>query len=595
MSSFRTKLIKLAFENPDLRKELLPLLKEGGAALKLVEDGYDEDGFKNLTPEQRFKIYKKKTPNTKLDSSHEMFQDKGDKSKPQKGKVDLDEEEDGDQNVIQFPTPKPQSGGDGGDDSGPADKTEPKEEKGKEEKGKGKAKPAPKKVNPPKFERLKGRNISKKQQREKSEADLQQGIVDKYKDKVDENGDFPPEIVNKMNEEYSRGMNDLEQADLDAQKKKNQEEKDSFLKGKDNANKKRREDHSNAVLEKLKAKHGDNKELIGEKHQKAMNKYDDKVKKKQKMKDDGIIKTFQQSKNKWKGLVKKLDPENLKSLITASQRVAARHESKTEIEMKPSKSRVASRHQKTAGGSDFTDFMHGSDPRRCFIEAQKDAQYEYGSGGYTGTIAEKHSYQIVSRTPMTEEQARSFMNDYGYKDKWGPAFAIPVAEETELARKEYTVKVKARNGDEAKKLAKELIRAKGRTRRGATISVEIPYTRSSIVKTKEAGKPKMGFEADAEKGIFISTRPITNVDSWDSVAYGSKRDAAAAAKNEIINRPNEFGVGKGFHIYEINKLGTVKVTGEPTRLAEYQVTGTRIQSAVSSKIKGWYFWGIASS
>ena len=104
----------------------------------------------------------------------------------------------------------------------------------------------------------------------------------------------------------------------------------------------------------------------------------------------------------------------------------------------------------------------------------------------------------------------------------------------------------------------------------------------------------MGFEADAEKGIFISRRSITIPESWDKVAYGSKRDAANAAK-EAVARTNGFQVGEGLHLYEIKKLGTVKITAAATRLAEYQVTGTRIQSAVSSKVKGWYFWGTASS
>ena len=369
MSSFRTRLIRLAFENPELRKDLLPLLlKDAGAALKLVQD---EDGHESLTPEQRFKVYKEEHPKTKLDPSHEKFQDKGDKAKPQKGKVDIDE--DGGDNVIPFPSQKSQ-GGNGGDDGG--DKEDGKG-KGKAksklkvvdgDKGKSTPKPKPKpksnkapqpkpdaekKVNAPKFERLETKNLSKQEKREKAEADLKQSIIDKYKDKADDSGNIPKDVIEKMNEDYSKGMTSLEEAEIKEEKKRVQDEKDSFIKGRENADKKDRENYSDSILEKLRAKHGDDKKTISDKHTKAMKKYDDKAKKRKKRKEDGLIKTFTDSMNKSKAFVKKWlnpeDPLQMKSLITASQRVAARHESKTEIKMKPSKSRVAARHQKTAG------------------------------------------------------------------------------------------------------------------------------------------------------------------------------------------------------------------------------------------------------
>jgi hypothetical protein len=116
--------------------------------------------------------------------------------------------------------------------------------------------------------------------------------------------------------------------------------------------------------------------------------------------------------------------------------------------------RVASRHaalrgigvMKVAGGSEFMNFVQGSDAKRCFHEAQENAAAEHradwesendddGDGGreyeasYTGTIAEKHEFVFRSREPMSRADAYKFADkDIDRNDKFGPAFAIPVAD-----------------------------------------------------------------------------------------------------------------------------------------------------------------------
>ena len=593
MSSFRNQLIKLAYENPDLREDLLPLIKAARANPQEQDQGNETKAGPSTRPGGQFVQFMKemgdekvKNPDTgnivklkslKGDKGKKIQQDefkKWLKSQDGKGKK---EDSTGksvsfsESNVVPlFPS---QSGGGGGKDEAPA------------------------KAVAPKFERQTVREKTKSKKRQTAEDELKSNIAEKYKDKVDENGEYPPEIMDKMNQEYSKGMDDLDKADLEEQKKKDQKEKDSFLQGKTNADKQRREDHSNAVLEELKAEHGDDKETIGELHTKAMNKYDDKIKKEKQRKDDGLLKTFQQSKDKWKGLTKKyLDPENLRNIVAsrhASRRVAERHTVKSEATMKPNNQRVANRHlEKTAGGSDFQEYVNGSDARRCFAEAVQNAKYDYGSGGYTGTIAEKDSFKIVSRTPMTEHQATEYMEaNISRNDKWGPAFAIPIAEERELSRQQYTVQVKARSEYEARQVAKELIKSKGRTRKGAAITVEILF-RGGITLIKEAGKPKMGWVPDANKFWKISS--YGNLRSANNLAYGSKRDAVAAAK-EQLGKATDAEVGAAMTVFEVKKLGAVEVTAQATRLAVYEVTGTRVQSAVGSKVKGWYFFGIASS
>jgi hypothetical protein len=51
------------------------------------------------------------------------------------------------------------------------------------------------------------------------------------------------------------------------------------------------------------------------------------------------------------------------------------------------------------GAVDFQTYGLGRDAREAFKQAVESAQWEYGHGGYTGTIAEKPSYSLVTLPP----------------------------------------------------------------------------------------------------------------------------------------------------------------------------------------------------
>jgi hypothetical protein len=96
------------------------------------------------------------------------------------------------------------------------------------------------------------------------------------------------------------------------------------------------------------------------------------------------------------------------------------------------------------GASSFYKKVKGTDARNTFKELREDAQYESGHGGYSGTIAEKHSY-TMSKKPTdidvdiwwdlvdefdeddkTQPYYRELKHDSDiYQDKWGPALCIP--------------------------------------------------------------------------------------------------------------------------------------------------------------------------
>jgi hypothetical protein len=84
------------------------------------------------------------------------------------------------------------------------------------------------------------------------------------------------------------------------------------------------------------------------------------------------------------------------------------------------------------GANTFSVFIHGTNADDAFRAAHDDATYERGHGGYSGTIAEKGTYTLITTTPMTEAEATAHANallaadDPRISDKWGPAGAIPV-------------------------------------------------------------------------------------------------------------------------------------------------------------------------
>jgi len=80
------------------------------------------------------------------------------------------------------------------------------------------------------------------------------------------------------------------------------------------------------------------------------------------------------------------------------------------------------------GASVFFGSGTGKTAKEAFNTIVEDAMYEFGHGGYTGTIAEKDSFKVLS-----DKVYESYKEAYDYAeslvdegdprvdDKWGPA------------------------------------------------------------------------------------------------------------------------------------------------------------------------------
>lgn len=84
------------------------------------------------------------------------------------------------------------------------------------------------------------------------------------------------------------------------------------------------------------------------------------------------------------------------------------------------------------GASEFCVYGSGRGAKSAFRAAVKEAQYDYGHAGYTGSIAEKSEFVMMSPEVLTEEKAQAlaefFMeeSDKRIDDKWGPCGCIEI-------------------------------------------------------------------------------------------------------------------------------------------------------------------------
>lgn len=83
------------------------------------------------------------------------------------------------------------------------------------------------------------------------------------------------------------------------------------------------------------------------------------------------------------------------------------------------------------GADRFDHFVSASEAKtihEAFTKAVADAAYDHGHSGYTGTIAEKDSFeQRNGGKPLTKAEAESFSEEDGdEQSKWDPAYCVSV-------------------------------------------------------------------------------------------------------------------------------------------------------------------------
>lgn len=90
------------------------------------------------------------------------------------------------------------------------------------------------------------------------------------------------------------------------------------------------------------------------------------------------------------------------------------------------------------GASSFMDWSKGKDNKEAFNRAVDEAAWENGHGGYTGTIAEKRNFVIISLPKEIKPDDYNAIEEFAWKliedsdsrinDKWGPAGCIKASD-----------------------------------------------------------------------------------------------------------------------------------------------------------------------
>ncbi len=84
------------------------------------------------------------------------------------------------------------------------------------------------------------------------------------------------------------------------------------------------------------------------------------------------------------------------------------------------------------GADTFWNRANGATAKEAFAAAVAEAKYESGHGGYSGTIAEKRSFVMITVPEGTDpsDYANKLIEeaDPRVDDKWGPAGCISLGE-----------------------------------------------------------------------------------------------------------------------------------------------------------------------
>jgi hypothetical protein len=88
--------------------------------------------------------------------------------------------------------------------------------------------------------------------------------------------------------------------------------------------------------------------------------------------------------------------------------------------------------------------QRGKSSGEAFLAAVHEAQWEYGHGGYSGTIAEKRSHVMIYSDEVTShdtayQYAEKLIDECDSRiwDKWGPAGCIEIPDSEQDGTKEF--------------------------------------------------------------------------------------------------------------------------------------------------------------
>lgn len=254
------------------------------------------------------------------------------------------------------------------------------------------------------------------------------------------------------------------------------------------------------------------------------------------------------------------------------------------------------------GSTTFEAYGGGVYPDVTFRELREEAAHECGHGGYTGSIAEKDSYVVIQREPVTYAHARLMARqlinsgDERVDDKWGPAGAIPVVADSAVKTRNRTVTFDLQDARHLSDSDLEThVRPLVDLRDGEAITgleiVEDAVTRRVIVETMP-GRSELTYHI-----VPAGQLPSRNVEGCANMAQARQRLRA------MLEEKKASGESWGPFDYEIIGL-TAREGGRGLISGTLKVKSRKVKARVtisspgapgrSQTPVGWLFFGWAS-
>lgn len=254
------------------------------------------------------------------------------------------------------------------------------------------------------------------------------------------------------------------------------------------------------------------------------------------------------------------------------------------------------------GSTTFNQISRITDPQEAFRISRQEAAHEFGAGGYSGSLAEKHSFVIVNHKPLplalAQDLAAQISTDPEHpdynkiSDKWGPAgaMAVDLAQPT-IRRVELEIEVTGGGSLSARDVAEENL----------TLLPNEYIFSARILEDQTSSKPLIRDNQGAEQTVYIVTRPnhLSPATGFQS-SYPTLAEAKYALGKRLREplRPWESPDDLQFEIIGVLR----RADGEPLAAGCLKVSTrtVRIEAELAaiptshSEDTGWLFFGWAS-
>ena len=256
------------------------------------------------------------------------------------------------------------------------------------------------------------------------------------------------------------------------------------------------------------------------------------------------------------------------------------------------------------GADTFLTTCWERDAQQAFSTAARQAAFENGHSGYTGSLAEKREFTIIQREPLPIEAAEALAEqlmdngDPRIRDKWGPAGALPLVDKGSVkdGQRSYTTTL-----DPAKYTGDWSERSKLKT----LFELHVDLPQGAILTGVEIEKDERQYKAVAHKRSKLKGETRYFIEgglggaNWER-GYPSMAVARQEALKLAEKEPNQFEQGpRTFNIYGITR----REDGSPMDVIERQLVKRKVKlvgryvipTSDQARTAGWLFFGWASS